>query len=156
MLGVSNRPGLVDCLAGDAVLTDVLRPTSRDGLTLLTCGTRRHRAPELLTSSRLPAMMHLLRAQFDTVIVDSAPLGAGVDAFVLGTVTGNMLLVLRSGETDRRLAEAKLQLVGRLPIRLVGAVLNDVPATGVYRYYAYLPGYASNGEVASPVGAPAD
>ena len=51
------------------------------------------------------------------------PLGAGIDPFVLGTLTGNMILVMRSGATERDLAEAKLQIVDQLPIRLIGAVL---------------------------------
>ncbi len=143
---VVRHPGLVDYLAGEAVLSEILRPTTHDRLTLITCGSRRLSGPELLTSSGLPSLLNMVRAQFDAIVVDSAPLGAGIDAFVLGTVTGNMVVVLRSGETDRRLAEAKLQLVDRLPIRLVGAVLNDVPATGAYEYYSYLPGYGSDEE----------
>jgi tyrosine-protein kinase Etk/Wzc len=144
--GVPRHPGLVDYLAGDVVLSDILRQTTHARLTLLTCGSRRHAGPELLTSQGLPALMSMVRAQFDAIVVDSAPLAAGIDAFVLGTVTGNMVIVLRSGETDRRLAEAKLQLVDRLPINLIGAVLNDVPATGPYQYYSYLPGYGSGEE----------
>jgi hypothetical protein len=31
------------------------------------------------------------------ILVDSAPLAAGVDACALGTTTGNLLLVLRTG-----------------------------------------------------------
>ena len=143
---VARHPGLVDFLAGDAVLSDVLRPTTHDRLTLLTCGSRRQSGPELLTSPALPSLMNIIRTQYDAIVVDSAPLGAGIDAFVLGTVTGNMVVVLRSGETDRRLAEAKLQLVDRLPINVVGAVLNDVPATGPYQYYSYLPGYGAEEE----------
>jgi Mrp family chromosome partitioning ATPase len=54
--------------------------------------------------------------------------------------------VVRSGETDRHLAEAKLNLVDRLPIRVVGAVLNDVRAIGAYRYYTYLYGYSAEEE----------
>ncbi len=40
------------------------------------------------------------------------------------------MLVLRIGSTDRALTEAKLNLLDRLPVRIVGAVLNDVPPKG--------------------------
>ncbi len=54
-------------------------------------------------------------------------------------------MVLRLGSTDRELAEAKLDVVDRLPIRVLGAVLNDVREGSAYRYYRYysyyLPGY---------------
>ena len=83
-----------------------------------------------------------LRSQYGVVIVDSPPLGAGVDAFSLGTMTGHILLVLRTGLTDREMAEAKLDVIDRLPIRIVGAVLNGIRGGGVYKYYSYyLPGY---------------
>ena len=34
----------------------------------------------------------------------------------------------------------------RLPVRVLGAVLNDIQADGVYRYYSYLYGYTSDEE----------
>jgi succinoglycan biosynthesis transport protein ExoP len=91
-----------------------------------------------------------MKARFNVIIVDSPPMGAGIDPFVLSTATGHLLLVLRSGETDRALAEAKLKLLDRLPIRLLGAVLNDIRATeGAYKYYGYVYGYSAE-EDASP------
>jgi hypothetical protein len=44
-------------------------------------------------------------------VADSPPLGAGVDAYALAAVTGNVLLVLRVGTTDREVAEAKLEVL---------------------------------------------
>jgi Mrp family chromosome partitioning ATPase len=82
-----------------------------------------------------------LREQFDALIIDTAPLGAGIDPFALGAASGNLLLVLRTGKTDRKLAQAKLNVLDRMPVRLIGAVLNDIKAEGIYRYYSYLDGY---------------
>ena len=51
-------------------------------------------------------------------------------------------MVLRSGETDRKLAEEKLKLIDRLPIRILGAILNDIDTSeGMYRYYNYVYDY---------------
>jgi Mrp family chromosome partitioning ATPase len=58
------------------------------------------------------------------------------------------MLVVRAGATERDLTEAKLEVVDRLPIRLVGAVLNDVRTTmAEYKYYSYSYGYAATDEV---------
>ena len=54
--------------------------------------------------------------------------------------------MLRSGHTDRKFANAKLQLAERLPFRLLGAALNDVSSEGTYQYYSYLEGYTSQYE----------
>jgi capsular exopolysaccharide synthesis family protein len=141
VFALSGKPGLTDFLSGSATLEEVIRSTSFPSLDLLPCGTRLHEAPELLGSTAMGELMQALRSRYDVIIVDSAPLGAGVDPFVLGTRTGNVLLVLRTGYTDREFTEAKLELLDRLPLRILGAVLNAVPPHGVYRYYAYLPGY---------------
>jgi capsular exopolysaccharide synthesis family protein len=144
MFGANRRPGLLDYLSGDAPLEAVLRNSTHEKLTLIPCGTRRHRGPELLHSQAMLQLIGELRERFDVILVDSPPLGAGVDPFVLGVATGTMLIVLRTGATDRKMAEAKLKLLERLPIRRLGAVLNDIRAQGVYRYYTYLYGYTTS------------
>jgi len=146
MFGLDRRPGLVDYLMGAENLHAVLRPSAHKGLSVIACGSRRHHGPELLGSQAMGKLLAEIKAHFNVVIVDSPPLGAGIDPFVLGTATGHIVVVLRSGETDRQMAEAKLQLIDRLPIRVLGAVMNDVRADGVYRYYSYAYGYAAEEE----------
>jgi Mrp family chromosome partitioning ATPase len=80
------------------------------------------------------------------IVLDSPPLGAGIDPLVIASLSGSLVLVLRSGVTDRQLAEARLHDLDRLPIRILGAVLNDVKPEGLYRYYSYLPGYRAEEE----------
>ncbi len=134
-----------DLLMGRLSQADAIPQTPYHSLHFLGCGTRTAEAPELLGSSVMLQLMAALRSSYSVVIVDSPPLGAGVDAFSLGTLTGNLLMVLRLGSTDRELAEAKLDVLDRLPVRVLGAVLNDVREGSAYRYYRYysyyLPGY---------------
>ena len=145
--GVERRPGLVDHLAGDATLAGILRPATHALLSLIPCGSRRHLGPELLGSARMRELMVHLKNTYQVVIVDTPPLGAGIDPFVLSTVTGHLAIVLRAGETDRQLAEAKLQILDRLPVRLLGAILNDVRLKeGSYKYYRYSYGYVADVE----------
>ena len=133
---VRARPGLTDYLGEQSMLEETLH-TVDDHLTLMPSGTHGRRAPELLASSRMSDLLNELRQRYDAIVVDCAPLNAGVDAFVLGTLTTDVVLVLRHGVTDCRLAEAKLRLLDRLPVRVLGVVLNAVQTTGEYRYYAY-------------------
>lgn len=145
--GADRRPGLVDALLGHAELSGILRPTTHPNLMLIPCGSRRSQSPELLGSVRMQELMAKLKASYDVVLVDSPPLGAGIDPFVLSTASGNLVLVLRAGETDRQLAEAKLQVLDRLPVRLLGAILNDVRVGhGAYKYDQYSYGYLAEDE----------
>ena len=91
--------------------------------------------------------MKIHRHSYDAVVVDSPPLAAGADGFALATVTGSLVLVLRAGVSDRELTETKLGVLTHLPVRVLGAVLNDVRPGGAYRYYSYyLEGYEAQDE----------
>ncbi len=136
-LGVDPRPGLLDYLAGQASLDAVLRRSTGEKIALIPRGTPQSNGPALLMTPALTALLAELKQRFDAIIVDTPPLGAAVDPFVLGSATGNMLLVLRADRTDRNLAGAKLKLVNRLPIRVLGTVLNAMSAGDGSRYYAY-------------------
>ncbi|MBV6521972.1 MAG: hypothetical protein MNPFHGCM_02116 [Gemmatimonadaceae bacterium] len=136
-------PGLLDYLAGEATLAEIVRATSNPNLFLVPGGSRRQHGPELLASDSMQQLVRDLRNQFDAILIDTAPLGAGIDAYALGAATGAMVLVLRTGETDRKLAQAKLTLLDRMPVRMLGAIVNDVGANPQYRYYTYLDGYGT-------------
>ena len=151
--GTPAKPGLVEYLDGSALIDEVLQPTkSHPNLTIMPGGARRRRAPELLATPKLPQLIAQLSREYDVIVVDSPPLGAGFDAFALGTATGNLALVLRAGITDRKLAKAKLATIEQLPIRLIGAVLNGIKLAGAYQYYSYYQDYAAEDE--EPVEAP--
>jgi capsular exopolysaccharide synthesis family protein len=142
---VNRQPGLVDFLLGEAAHDEIVQETAYPRLALIGCGTRTQRAPEVLGSPPMTELLAELRGRYDVIVVDSSPLTAGVDPFILGAVTGSLLLVLRTGHSHRDIAGAKLEVLDRMPIRLLGAVLNDVPRGAAYGYYAYysyyLPGY---------------
>ena len=147
LLGTRRLPGLTDVLHGEVGHQEVIQATPYAPLFFVAAGTRTPDAPELLVSEGMTTFLANIRQSFEVIIVDSPPLGAGVDAYALGAVTGNLLLLLRVGSTDREIAVAKLDLLDRLPVRLLGTVLNDVPAHSSYYPYSYsLQGYAWEAE----------
>ena len=91
--------------------------------------------------------MDELRGQFDVIICDTSPLSAGIDPFVLATATGRLLLVVRNGVSDRETLTGKLDVLDRMPIQLLGVVMNDVAMDRTYGYYSYhLTGYEARDE----------
>ncbi|HYX81165.1 MAG TPA: hypothetical protein VE714_02155 [Gemmatimonadales bacterium] len=144
-LRVQRKPGLTDFLADKTPFEAVLQATSYPGLHFIGAGSRLRESPELLGSPRMIELMVRARNGYDAVIVDSAPLGAGVDGSTLGTLTGSMILVLRTGASNLDIARMHLTMVGRLPIRVLGVVLNDTASGGMYGYY-YLAGYGTSEE----------
>jgi len=134
--------GLTEYLAGIVEGGEIVRSTKYDNLSFVSCGKRHARSPELLATQRLTSLLQDLTRSFEIVIVDTPPLAAGIDGYALSAATGQVLLVLRMGETEKRLVSAKLAVLDRLPVTVVGAVLNGVQLTGEFQYYAYSSGYS--------------
>ena len=148
LVEVPRGAGLTDYLAGEAHQNEIIHPTGHDKLALIPSGRPRRQSPELLVGAALGNLVTDLRNRFDVVIFDTPPLAAGIDGYAIASAAGNLLVVLRIGQTERRMAAAKLLLVDRLPISVMGSVLNAVPSSGEYEYYGYVGGYAaSDGEL---------
>ncbi len=146
-LAVARRPGLSELLRGEAPRESVIRHTAYRGLDLIPCGMRVSDAPELLGAPATQRLVDELAGAYDVILCDSPPLTAGVDPYLLATVTRNVALVVRTGVSLRDLTGAKLEVLERMPVRVLGVILNDVPEGGVYGYYSYyLPGYEAADE----------
>ena len=137
-----RRPGLTDFLRGETSLDTIVQATPYPAFSLIGCGVRAYNGPELLGSAAMSQLLTTLRSSYDVILIDSPPLAAGVDPLILGMLTQSLALVLRTGYSRREVAASKLEALQRLPLRLLGAILNDVPSRGGYPYYSYyLPGY---------------
>jgi len=64
-----------------------------------------------------------LRLAFDYVIVDTAPVGEGLDVHWLGELVDGVLFAVRRGVTDRRSLSRAIS--GLMPVPLAGGVLLD-------------------------------
>ncbi len=148
LLGRERTPGLIDYLREQAD-EDIIQATDHPNLDFIGSGSRGVSTPELLASPRMTYFMGTLKRTYDVIIVDSPPLASGGDPLILGALAGNMAVVIRTGTTERGLAQAKLDQLGRLPIRILGAVLNDISPTDSYHSYytSYLASYEPLPEV---------
>lgn len=146
-----RKPGLTD-LFRRTVDGTAIQSTRHENLDFLPCGSRFTDSPDMLSTGDMQELLAQAKRRYDVILIDSPPMAAGSDAFMLGAHAGSVLMVLRSGSTHKELAKAKMEAFYRLPVRLLGAVLNDVePGTayGAYQYYSYyLPGYAAGEEEA--------
>ena len=142
LLGRERTPGLIDYLK-DRSADDIIQSTDHANLDFIGSGSRGLSTPELLASPRMAYFFGTLKRSYDVIIVDTPPLASGGDPLILGSLTGNVAIVIRTGTTEKQLTLGKLDQLSRLPMRVLGAILNDVSATDAYHtYYAsYLPGY---------------
>ncbi|TFH57891.1 MAG: hypothetical protein E4G90_11275, partial [Gemmatimonadales bacterium] len=150
-----RKPGLTDFLM-NGKSHQIVQNTDNPRLHFVGFGSKTSSSPELLTSPQMGSFLAGLKRRYEVIIIDSPPMAAGSDAYILGAHAGSVLTVLRSGTTNKDMAAAQMESFLRLPVRLLGAVLNDFTpqlGQGYYRYYShYLPGYEASEEKEEEVG----
>jgi receptor protein-tyrosine kinase len=93
-------------------------------------------------------MLGELRAQFDYVIIDSAPVLAVTDGAILAAKADGALVVVRAGKTKRDQLKHAMGMLIDVGATLLGGVLTMMPTRGSgaysYNYYYYGDGYSSD------------
>ncbi len=147
VLEVERKPGLTDYLAGKVSAEELIVPSQKPLVHVIPSGSRVGQSPELLSSNAMERLVEDMRDRYQVILIDSPPLRAGVDPLALSTITGNLLIVLRSGVSDQEIVETKLRLLDQLPVRVMGAVLNNLAPRGhAYTQYSYLSDYGAGEE----------
>ncbi len=146
-LGVEGGTGLTDVLIERARLHDVIQTWGQPGLSVLPSGRIPPNPSELLGSRGMRSVLAQLTEEYDMVIIDAPPLLPVTDAAALGAICDGALLVVRHGKTRREQVLRAGELLSSINARLVGTVLNFVPAKhGSYYGYGYGYGYDSAGQ----------
>ena len=141
-LGLVGSVGFSTVLSGGASLDEVLQSTKYSRLTALTAGTVPPNPSELLGSLAAKKMFSELRAKFDYVIVDSAPLLAVTDGAILAAEADGAILAVRAGKTKRDQLAHAIGMLRDVDAKLLGGVLTMLPArgSGSYSYNYYYSG----------------
>lgn len=123
-------------------------PAHVPGLTLLLGGAPPANPPAVLASNRVVQVLDELRAHYDIVLIDSAPVLAVTDTVPLLRYADATLLVGRLGVTTRDTAKRLADFVARVPgVNVLGVVANDLSRLDAGTYgYGY--GYGSDGKEA--------
>ena len=140
LFGVKRENGLSNYLIGKSGLDEIVKATEIENLSLITTGILPPNPSEMLGSKRMQELVKELVELYDYVLFDSPPIIAVTDALVLAPWMDGVILVLRSGKTDRDAAVRAQELLTNVNARLIGALLNDVSASymyGSYYYYYY-------------------
>jgi capsular exopolysaccharide synthesis family protein len=134
-LGIEDRNGLSEVLAGEAALEESLVRLEPAGLYLLPGGAPRDNVAELLSGPRFSRILSEVRKKFDYILIDAPPLGIFADANVLIDRADAAMLVVRSGKTRYGNVD---RLLNQLPReRMLGIVVNRTDEAVVESNYYY-------------------
>ena len=125
-LGVSNRVGLSDLLAGGMSLETVIQQTSVEGLSLLPCGACPANPSGLLGTRKMGNIITQLRETFDFILLDSPPAMAISDPVVLSGVSDGILLVFHARKTTAHVARQVKERFDAIRAPVLGVILNGI------------------------------
>lgn len=127
LFGMPLDDGLSELLRSEIEVADAIRPTSTEGLWLLTAGLCDVDSVHALATDQLQPIFDKLRSEFDFIIIDGAPFLGLSDSLSIGQhVDGAVLTVLRDQSGVRNIYQAS-ELLKSLGIRLIGCVVNGMP-----------------------------
>ena len=150
-LGMDERIGLSEVLAGEATLEESIVRLEPAGLHLLPGGAARDDVAELLSGPKFGRVLSELRRMFDYIIIDAPPLGIFTDANVLINRADGALLVVRAGKTRYAAVDRLLEQLPRE--RMLGVVLNRAEEQLDESSYYYQRRYSRRKDEVIPPGA---
>ncbi len=147
-----NTMGLSNLLTGTVAQEDVQRMfhrTQQPNLVFLSTGPMVPNPADLLSSTRMGAIVHACLKTYGMVIIDGPPIIGLSDALILSRLAEATLLVVAAHQTARKAARAALKRLRMAGGHIVGAMLGKHDATKIEYSYAYrymYDGYYSYGE----------
>ena len=137
-LGIPKKAGITNYLLGKISLDELpIAVAGYENLFVLACGPIPPNPGELLLDPKLGELFTYLKTEFDTIIIDTAPVGMVSDAMALSRYADATLYVVRQGHTYKKQINLinEFSAQGKLP--KISIILNDVKQQLGYGYYGY-------------------
>jgi protein-tyrosine kinase len=138
IFGLRQRKGLLDALTDESLDPEALVvPTSSRGFSILPAGTRVDGTAELVSSNRMRQIVTALCARNPRriLLLDSPPLLITNEGRALVKIAGQVVLVVRAGETPRHAVQAAIGMFDEK--QAGGLILNQVKVGFTEGYYGY-------------------
>ena len=140
--GFNGVKGLSEYLSAGLELSSLLLKTGVKKLTLLTSGSPPANPSELITSSKMAALIEELKARYEDrfIIIDSPPPMMAPETSAIGKWADGILVVVKYG-TPMDLVEELVSQLNRE--KIIGVVMNKINQRE-FRSYPYKKYYASS------------
>jgi capsular exopolysaccharide synthesis family protein len=144
LLGLEGEPGLAEVLGGQAEWRKVIQPTQYKNLSFMSSGEPAGHPGELFFNAYCEVLLQELRGEYETVVIDTAPVLAVDDTPSLAPKADGTLILYRAGRTSCRLMRNSLEALYSRNAKVLGIIFNGVdPKQPEYGYYKYTEYYYS-------------
>ncbi len=134
-----STPGLVNHLLMNNPLEECITSIEGTNLDVMSAGMVAPDPQELLGSQGFTELIEKLETKYDRIIIDTPPILPVKDSFIVGKMTGGIILVLKANSTTKSVYKHTMTLFTKHKIVIDGVVLNQVPAAkkGKHTYSEY-------------------
>lgn len=137
-LNIPKKQGLTNYILGKTKLEELpVKVEGIENLYVLPCGPIPPNPAELLLDSKLSELFQWLRENFDTVVMDTAPVGMVSDAMTLSKFANCTLYIVRQGHTYKKQIGMIDEFYTQEKLPKISIILNDVKIRSGYGYYGY-------------------
>lgn len=135
---VENNMGLSAYLTGKQFIRNAILETAIENVWLLPSGLIPPNPAELLNSKKMEELMSVVRKGYDTILIDTPPVLAVIDAVIASTFADSTILVVKSGKTTYKMLEKAIEEMKRSNTHINGVLFNELNVgKGEYRYMDY-------------------
>lgn len=128
--------GLSELLRGEITVDEAVQPTSIDGLFAVTGGQCDYAAVTALSRPELAKVINAYRESFEHIVIDAGPVLAFADALLLGQQSDIAIVATMRDRSRTPLANAAIERLRAVGVRVLGVVMNGVVDAGPRRLYA--------------------
>ncbi|SHF94642.1 GumC family protein [Dysgonomonas macrotermitis] len=136
-LSINRKDGMTVYLASDDMKPEdiiIHRPDLHDNMYVIPAGPIPPNPAELLLNDRLDEMFDYLRANFDYIIVDTAPVGMVSDTFSLDRVSDATIYLFRANYTNKSHLKFAESIVEDNKLKNMSIVINGTTTKAAYGY----------------------
>lgn len=136
-LSINRKDGMTVYLASDDMQPqDIIihRPDLHSNIYVIPAGPIPPNPAELLLNDRLDEMFDYLRANFDYIIVDTAPVGMVSDTFSLDRVSDATIYLFRANYTNKSHLKFAETIVEENKLKNMSVVINGTTTKSAYGY----------------------
>lgn len=139
--------GLTHYLTGQSKYEDILFHTDVKGVDMILSGHTTPNPTALLGSASFKELLRLLQSEYEVVIIDSAPLGAVIDAAIIAPNCDGAILVIETNRISRMLSQEVKKQLTLTGCQILGVVLNKVAYDKHSYYNRYYQNYYNHTEI---------
>ncbi|GAB6041430.1 GumC family protein [Endothiovibrio diazotrophicus] len=134
MLGVDNRLGIADVIAGSCTLDECIQVDEESGIHAITGKEIHGNALEVLGSDAYRKLIGELERRYDMVLLDAPPILAVSDARVLARLVDTTIYLVRWNSTDKMAVATALKQFEVTGGEMLGVVISQVDTRKHSRY----------------------